>query len=738
MSCVICFLIIACLAGCMRDKTGADGSSGNRQELSGKYLCTGYYNILSGGEEETGRIWAGCGNIMYSLKNAYYYKGEMIEGSEIETLVEDYDDFEVKTDVFRQLIDEMGISKQELVCTLDGYGEDIVVDEEGNAFLIIVSSAAYLGLRDEYLLVGMDYEGKVSFHKALEQGCQPKELSLNANGKLLLIDRNQLLLFNQKGEKTATKKIDTAGQIVSACGTVDDEFFFVSMERWLVTKKINGKTEEISDDEHGMTELRCIPGIGVLGRNTEKLYRYSEKEKTWQELLDIVDLDISPRDMQKWWMGSEGTIYAIVRDSDTDDYSLAVAQQKREDEIGNKEVIKLGVNGNADKLQRMVVRFNRSNERYRVEIIDYMDGINPYSGIEDMKSASERMKMDFVSGEGPDLICTDLVRVANIPMDGLVEDLTPYLNQSSILRRSDFFDEVLQANSCNGALAYLTDSFTISTLLCKSSLIQEDQEHWTVEDIFSLSEEYPNALLFQRPMGNRDLVREYSSKKMIENFLMLNQERVFNDEASEQALLAAVLSKAKEEYELKNELHDDTYDALTKNEILLVHANFVDFYDVMQYYSGSFGRQGMKAIGYPSEDGQGKSVIMPGMGIGILSTSNHKDAAWTFLEYYISNSNREDLKYFSSRKSIFEKQMKKAYQFAEEKQNPEDDDYMEFSALQCLQEAIDRATGSDQVIDEVILNIIFEEIPSFYNGDRSVEAVSDIIENRVRLYLSEE
>ena len=736
MSCVFGFLLLICLVGCAGKQTEADISGIGGEQSNEKYVCTGYYGILSR-EEKTSGIWAGCGNFLYSVRNAYYYKGEEIEGSEIETLVEDYDDFEVKTDILRWLIDETGISSKEQLCTLDGYAMDIAGDQEGKPYLIVASSAAYLGLRDELFLVGLDHEGKVDFHKELEQGCQPKELSLNSNGKLMLIDRNRLLLFNKKGEMVAAKKIDSVGQIVSACGTTDDEFFFTGMEKWLITKRIRGNTEEVLDDEHGMTELRYAPGVGVLGKNTEKIFRYFENDKTWKELLDIVDLNISPRDMQMWWMGQEGTIYAVVRDSDTDGYGLAVAQQKSADEIGNKEVIKLGVNGNADKLQRLAVRFNRSSDKYHVEIVDYMDGINPYSDSKDMETAFARMKIDFVSGEGPDLICTDLVRVANIPMDELVEDLTPYLNQSDTLNRSDFFEEVLQASNCNGALAYLTDSFTISTLLCKSSLLGEKQEQWTMEDMLSLSEEYPDALLFQRPFGSRELVREYSSKQMIENFLMLNQERVFAGEKPDATLLIAVLSKAKEEYELKQEVLNDTYDALMKNEILLINANFVDFYDVMRYYLGSFGRQDMKAIGYPSESGQGKSIIVPGMGMCILSASKHKDAAWAFLEYYISNSDREDLGYFSSRKSVFGMQMKKTYQIAEEKLNLEDDEYMEHSALQCLQEAIDRAIGSDKVIDEAVLDIIYEEIPSFFDNDKSVEEVSDIIENRAHLYFNE-
>lgn len=742
MSCVFGFLLLICLAGCAENQTGTDISGVSGEQPNGKYVCTGYYDILSR-DEETSGIWAGCGNFLYSVRNAYYYKGEEIEGSEIETLVEDYDDFEVKTDILRWLIDETGISSKEQLCTLDGCAMNIAGDQEGKPYLIIASSAAYLGLRDELFLVGLDHEGKVDFHKELEQGCQPKELSLNANGKLMLLDRNRLLLFNKKGEMVAAKKIDSVGQIVSACGTTDDEFFFVGMEKWLITKRIKVKTEEISDDEHGMTELRYAPGVGVLGRNTEKIYRYSKKDKTWQELLDIVDLDVNPREMIAWWMGAEDSIYIVTSDSVTDDYCLAVALRKREDEIEKKEVIKLGVNGNADKLQRMAVRFNRSNEKYRVEIVDYMDGINPYSDSKDMELVFERMKMDFLSGEGPDLICTDLVRIADIPMKELVEDLTPYLNQSDTISRSDFFEEVLQANNCNGALSYLTDSFTISTLLCKASLREENQGQWTMEDMLSLSEEYPEALLFQRPVGSRELVREYSSKQMIENFLMLNQERVFSGEKPDATLLIAVLSKAKEEYELKQEVLNDTYDALIKKEILLVNANFVDFYDVMRYYLGSFGRQDMKAIGYPSESGQGKSIIVPGMGIGILSTSKHKNAAWVFLEYYISNSDGEDLRYFSSRKSVYDRQMKKAYQFAEEKRNPgekrdmEEDDYMEVSALRCLQDAIDDAIGSDQVIDEVILNIVFDEVPSLYNGDKSAETVADIIGNRVRLYLRE-
>ena len=60
------------------------------------------------------------------------------------------------------------------------------------------------------------------------------------------------------------------------------------------------------------------------------------------------------------------------------------------------------------------------------------------------------------------------------------------------------------------------------------------------------------------------------------------------------------------------------------------------------------------------------------------------------------------------------------------------------------QEQIDRAVGFIENLhnsafdDEIIMNIIYEEAESFFQGQKTAEDVTGVIQNRVQLYLSEE
>ena len=121
----------------------------------------------------------------------------------------------------------------------------------------------------------------------------------------------------------------------------------------------------------------------------------------------------------------------------------------------------------------------------------------------------------------------------------------------------------------------------------------------------------------------------------------------------------------------------------------------------------------------------------------MLSSSKHKDAAWVFLEYYLHSSDSEKLDHLSSLKSKFNVQIKKAYEFSKRKSKPDDMNYIEKESLTLLEEIMENAVGSDQRMEEEIMDVIFEETPAFYVGDKTAGEVTSIIGSRVMLYLKE-
>lgn len=735
---IVCILqILLILSACTNQNSEkATGAKEENWSYSGKYVCTGYEKIPWREIGQDNRVLACSGELVYSCENRFYYEGQSIVAQSIADLVEDYDQFEVKTEVYRQTIEGKRLSEQIPVCELEGYAIKAIVYENKDLILTLAGSADYLGLREEGYLVRVSEDGQILFRRELENGTWAGSLTVNGKGDLLLLSDNKVSVYNKKGKKTKIQKLNTTAYGMDICGDRADGFYLISMERGPLTKKVHGEKEEIIDDKHNFLEFSRTEDGRTLASNGEKVYLYSENGNEWQELFDIVSLDVCTQDIVKWWMDEKKKVYLIVRDDGVSEEYLVTAERMPEEEIPKKEVIRLGTNGNLLEVQRAVVNFNRSSEKYRVEVTNYAGMLGMYSDSSDYSAVEKRFRLDLYSGKEMDLVFTNLLSCYGISPKGLLEDLTPYLEQSDRLSAEEFFPEVLQAATYNGDLTYLSNSFHISTLLCKASLEGAYKDEWTVDNLFELAGNYPEAYLFPLVRGDTGTVGEHSAQCVMENVLLLDGGRIFAGDTFDKKTFVKLLSKSKEAYDARNQ-GTAIREELNQKKLLFVNADIWKFSDLTRCFAEDFAKKDMMAIGYPMESGQGKSVMEPCNGIGILASSEHREAAWAFLEFYIPFSDRGDTDYLSTRKSVFEKQIKKAYQYAQQDLGLDDGNYMEEEALNLLEEMLGNAVGSDQKIEAEILQIIREETPAYYAGDRSAEAVADSVGKRVRLYLNE-
>ena len=447
-------------------------------------------------------------------------------------------------------------------------------------------------------------------------------------------------------------------------------------------------------------------------------------------------MDVFSGDVLEWWMGEEDRIYLIIREGKDEGEYLLTAERRPKSEVPQKEIIRLGTNGNSEEIQRAVVSFNRSNEKYRVEITNYAGMLGSYSDSSDYQAVEERFLLDLTSGKSLDLVFTDLLSAYDISPDGLLENLTPYLERSNLLNAEDFFPEILQAATYHGDLTYLSNSFHITTLLCKTSLEGVNQGEWTVDSLIELAGKNPNAYLFQPLQGNNKIVGELNARNVIGNVLMINGGNLFGGETFDKKGFVKLLDKAKKAYDTGNQ-GILIREALDEKKLLFVNADIWEFHDLSRCFTEDFARKDMMAIGYPTEYGQGKSVMEPCKGIGILVSSEYKEAAWAFIEFYIPYSDETNRDRLSTRKSIFEEDLRRAYQYAEQDLEIDDMNYMEEKALELLEDMIENAVGSNQKTDPKILDIIHEEAMTFYSDRKTAEEVVDIVAKRVRLYSSE-
>lgn len=178
-----------------------------------------------------------------------------------------------------------------------------------------------------------------------------------------------------------------------------------------------------------------------------------------------------------------------------------------------------------------------------------------------------------------------------------------------------------------------------------------------------------------------------------------------------------------------------------------------------------FNNDAVSYIGYPTmDDGSGIMVSTKQDAYAILTTSEHKEAAWSFLEAAILAQGKEhtliggsDISYmnFPIMTDQLEEQFAASVKAAGNKQLTQDDQtgrrYIStlsfgtdtiycYAPIQeevdLIWELIDQARPAPKY-DETIMNIIQEEAAGYFAGDRDAKMVASTIQNRVQLYLNE-
>lgn len=204
-----------------------------------------------------------------------------------------------------------------------------------------------------------------------------------------------------------------------------------------------------------------------------KLYEYDLTTKEAKEVLDWVDCNIQGNYARDIAMQDDGRI-VVFCDNYEGKPELAFLTKMESSKVPQKKVLTIGTlyesNGN---LQEAVVAFNKVNTEYQIKIKGYMDENAEWT--ESLYSDSiARFHADLVSDSCPDLIDLSIVNLYNLTAKGVLEDLTPYLENSEAANMDDFVPSALNAYRVNGIQTTVPTYFTMSTLLARTSVVGEE------------------------------------------------------------------------------------------------------------------------------------------------------------------------------------------------------------------------------------------------------------------------
>ncbi len=388
-----------------------------------------------------------------------------------------------------------------------------------------------------------------------------------------------------------------------------------------------------------------------------------------------------------------------------------------------------------------VVEFNNSNDEFMVivtysnfEVFDYGD-----ETYEIDNQISEELKSKFyMLDSGSPAVVINASRFSQFNNDEYFMDLTPFMNGSNGINRGEYFENILDAASYNGALYQLPLSISVSGIVVNSSDIREGQTGFTYEEYPKFLEEVCNGVSPFETTKNQYVIDSLALGYI--NYLS-NSGVDFNSE--EFRNLAAFV----------DENIVDVSDAVYSNGDEEGNGPYFDemifpYHMLSTFYNADCG---LRLCGIPSPDGASPyGKVLSSAAITSYIDEETANAAWEFIKIMLGeNVQSKETSGFPVNRNAFNTVIHNEIDEANE-------NYRSFTALGLSEiqlrsygmnlideSAYDVALGIIEGVDSIysgntiVSYIVAEEIGGYFAGQKTIDAVIIIMNDRITTMLNE-
>lgn len=596
---------------------------------------------------------------------------------------------------------------------------------------------------------------------------QVEHITSDAEGRIYLVMEEAVCLFDAAGTYQGSVELENAW--VCGAGADRDGKVYVCYQE----QQSMGQPEYcLAEVDFEKRELGAVyqnfPGGGIFAAGSGKdflvsgpgcLYRYDPATQSAEELLEWAGCGMNGNYVEAVSVGRDGDVMAFYRDIGVSGSSLVLLKKVESALLPKKVEIVIGCLRDSSELQAEVAAFNRQSDSCVVTIMNYArkgEGTDT-----DPRDFVNTLGMALATGtDCPDILVLDQMEaygmdIESIAGNGAFADLEPFLERSSLLKREDYLENALECYQYHGQLVGIPCEIRLRTIVGGTSDLGQDPG-WTLEEMISYAAAHPEQQLFNGVVRN-DILQDCLVFNL-NNFMEqeTGQCRFDSEDFRELLVFAATFP---EEYDPQGD-ERFTQKMIQEGDVLLYRTLISDFYRI-QEHQVMFGEP--VYIGYPAADGTGCIAECSGA-LALAAQSENLEEAWEFIEYYSERSlNSRWMAEFSTRKSFLKQQMEDAVTvsyYLDEVGNPlldadgnpvpkslggirwsfEDDEITFRTATEeevdCVKELIESARPLPAA-DARIMAVIQEEAESFFQGQKSVEEVTDIIQSRVQIYLDE-
>ena len=372
--------------------------------------------------------------------------------------------------------------------------------------------------------------------------------------------------------------------------------------------------------------------------------------------------------------------------------------------------------------------YNKNHPDAPVTIVPFGD-----TKLMEVDKAMAQLSVAIAGDDPPDLILLQNItsRLDALVSQCYVEDLTPFAEKSEAVHLEDYYQKVLDCGRTEGILAVIPKTFAISTLVTSKNVFG-GSNGWTYSQMLDfcktheanpiLPETTPEILLFE-------ILRE-----SIDSFVDEEQNKCHFDSEEFKAFLEYVGSYcawSSRQYEYADPDESSTF---REGKILAKYEAIFRLGD-LKNIRRDFGDTA-NFVGFPSKYGTPVyRITMSGDdSFAITSTSDKKEEAWKFIEWYLYREDESDKLELCTNRKRMEEKVGIALAGREnvndgEPEITEEDREMLKILLKYL----------DPLPDDNIplYRIVYAEARTYFSGDKTLDEVIDVIQNRATLYMQE-
>lgn len=476
-----------------------------------------------------------------------------------------------------------------------------------------------------------------------------------------------------------------------------------------------------------------------------------KNDGTTEKLLDWLSCDVDTDYMGNLTVlsGEKVVLFETNWSEDVPKCSLVELDRTLVTEENRREELTMAVVDLDWDLRAAIKRFNRSNTQYRIVVKDYSE----YNTDDNWTAGRQKLSTEIISGDVPDILACNNLPVRLYGAKGLLEDLTPYIqNDTALGGENGLVKAVVDAlRSDDGKLYTITSRFQVQTAFANRKVVGDVTGLTMDEARQAMTKLQDGAMMMGYYTAQADLLQNLCSNNMEHYVNWETGECSFDSQGFVQLLECVKLAP--------QEITDDIYNnwqeygpntALREGRQLLYQTTVSDWYSLMDVKS--YLGDDAQFVGLPDENREGNSfnTYLP---LAMSSKSKHKDGVWQFISAYLTDENDYSWGFsiVQSKLDSYLAEARKRQSYTDENGNQVEypifsytDDSGKQVDLYCLEQAdydalmaLFNNTHRMYDYDQAIMDIIKGEADNFLKGSSSAQDVANAIQNRVTLYVNE-